>query len=60
MVIANWRVNESIAQQDARWARYIERKREEKRLWNEEFLAKLVEKFGPEVLDQIQEEAGDE
>ncbi len=60
MVIADWRVKESVAQQDARWDRYIERKREENRRWNEEFLAKMVEKFGPEFVDQLQKEAVDE
>lgn len=57
MVIADWRVKESIAQQDARWERYIERKIEDNQRWNEEFLERMVEKFGPDFLDQMMEES---
>lgn len=60
ITIVEWRVKESVAQQNARWERYIERKREEKRRWSEEFLERMVEKFGPDVLERMQEEADDE
>lgn len=57
VVIADWQVKESIAQQDARWERYIERKRDENRRWNEEFLERMVEKFGTEFIEQMIEES---
>ena len=57
MVITDWRVKDSVSQQDDRWARYIERKREENRRWNEEHLKKMVEKFGTEFLERMQEES---
>lgn len=57
IVIANWRVDDSVAQQNERWLNHIERKREENRRWNEEFNAKMVEKFGPEFLEQMQKES---
>lgn len=60
MVIVDWRVKDSVAQQDDRWARYIERKREENRRWNEEFLAELAERLGPEFFERMMEEVGDE
>ena len=60
MIVTDWRVKDLIDRQDAQTLRYLERQEEENRLWNEEFLAKLVERFGPEVLDQIQKEASDE
>ena len=57
VVIANWRVDDSVAQQDKRWENYIERKREENRRWNEEFNAELAERLGPEFFERMQEEA---
>ena len=56
MVIVDWRAKDSVAQQDNRWKRYIERKREENRRWNEEFTAELAERLGPEFLDQMVED----
>ena len=47
MVVVDWRVKDSADRQDARLLRYIERKREENRLWNEEFTAELAERLGP-------------
>ena len=57
MVITKWRVKESVSQQDDRWKRYIERKREENRRWHEEFNAELAERLGPEFFERMQENA---
>ncbi len=63
MTIMEWRTRESTESRESQMRRSSERwlnQREEKnRLREEERLAKLVERFGPEFLDQIQE-AGDE
>ncbi len=60
MVITDWRIKDSVNRQNALATSYLERRAEENRRWNEEFLAKMLEKFGPEFLDQMMKEVGDE